>query len=203
MNHGFFFPDSSLQEKPRLALDRSIRESLPQRNTHFPEAKYTNSPSLRDTRRQRYLANIETKHTMKNQIQSELRKKRLVGKVRGAFSLVELLVVIAVIGIIAAIAIPNIGGITGQASAAKVQRNAQNVASVFSAARAAGNATSADDVAEAVDAVTTSPGLSGVGPFASSKFFVPLSATEIAAVKASANLSVLGAGATSTLVYTP
>ena len=50
---------------------------------------------------------------MKNQIQSKLWKKRLIGKVRAAFSLVELLVVIAVIGIIAAIAIPNIAGITG------------------------------------------------------------------------------------------
>jgi type IV pilus assembly protein PilA len=114
---------------------------------------------------------------MKNQIQSKLQKKRLIGKVRGAFSLVELLVVIAVIGIIAAIAIPNIAGITGQADTAKAQRNAQSLASTLASARAAGNVDVFADKAAAVTAVVG--GIKGAGPFVATDFKVPgLSADE-------------------------
>lgn len=143
------------------------------------------------------------KQLMKNSVQPKHSKKLFSAKAHAAFSLVELLVVIAVIGIIAAIAIPNIAGITSQATAAKTQRNAQSVASTFSAARAAGNATAVADVSAAVDAVTTSPGLTGTGNFSTSTFYVPLSATEIAAVKASPQLSLSGTGATALLIYTP
>jgi len=148
------------------------------------------------------------KTTMSTSIQTKLRKKLSLARARKGFSLVELLVVIAVIGIIAAIAIPNISGITGSATTAKTQRNAQSCASAVASARAAGSVTApaADTVAGLVDLVTTAPPGGFVvasGPLSSASFYVPLSAPEIAAVKADSHLGVSGTGATATLIYTP
>lgn len=137
---------------------------------------------------------------MKNQIQSKDWKKRLIGKVHAAFSLVELLVVIAVIGIIAAIAIPNIAGITAQADTAKAQRNAQSLASTFASARAAGNATAFATKEAAVTAVVG--GVNGAGTFAATDFKVPgLSAAEQTA--ALAHLTLSAVDATGQLEYAP
>ena len=99
------------------------------------------------------------------------------------FSLVELLVVIAVIGIIAAIAIPAMSGIFGQANGAKNRRNAQAIVSTFNAARAAGNQVSYDK-AGAINAITTTTGITGGGTFTGSNFAAPMAAAEKTAASA-------------------
>jgi type IV pilus assembly protein PilA len=107
-------------------------------------------------------------------------KNLKISKKKG-FSLVELLVVIAVIGVIAAIAIPAMSNIFGNSRTAKIKRNAQNIASAYSAARAAGASFggangAAGSEGAAVDTLNT--GINGEGPFASSRFQVPLDNTE-------------------------
>ncbi|MGH8046400.1 MAG: prepilin-type N-terminal cleavage/methylation domain-containing protein [Chthoniobacterales bacterium] len=135
---------------------------------------------------------------MNTQIQKA--RKKVLTKVRAAFSLVELLVVIAVIGIIAAIAIPNIAGITNQADVAKGQRNAQSLASTFASARAAGHAGSYATAAAAVTALGT--GIQGTGNFATTDFKVPgLSATD--QTLALTHLTLSATDATGQLEYTP
>jgi type IV pilus assembly protein PilA len=108
-------------------------------------------------------------------------KNLKISKKKG-FSLVELLVVIAVIGVIAAIAIPAMSNIFGNSRTAKIKRNAQNIASAYSAARAAGASFTGGtgggvaDAAAAVDQLNV--GINGQGPFASSRFQVPLDNAE-------------------------
>jgi type IV pilus assembly protein PilA len=67
-----------------------------------------------------------------------MKNTTLIRNKKGAFSLVEMLVVIAVIGILAAIAVPNIGKINNAAEDSKNRRNAQQLSSVCNAAQAAG-----------------------------------------------------------------
>src|SRR5437868_2465010 len=109
-----------------------------------------------------------------------------------AFTLIELLTVIAVIGVIAAVAIPSLSGVFGQADAAKTERNAQYLVSTFNAARAAGNSTTFADAAEAIAAVTTAPGLSGRGDYATSKFYVPMEPAEVTAATTRISLGLAG-----------
>ena len=110
-------------------------------------------------------------------------KSKTTHRRRGAFSLVELLIVITIIGTIASIAVPAMSGIYSKSDAAKVKRNAQEIASTFASAKAAGNAASFADKAAAIAAVTEAPGLQGRGTFASSSFVSPMSGGEAQAAE--------------------
>lgn len=127
-------------------------------------------------------------------------KNLKIAKKKG-FSLVELLVVIAVIGVIAAIAIPAMSGIFGQADTQKLNRNAQNVVASFNAARAAGNQGDFADEPAAVAAITTAPGLSGAGTFASSQFVSVMNPAEAALLDS--RIGITGSGTSLTLIYNP
>jgi type IV pilus assembly protein PilA len=145
----------------------------------------------------RIIASVNFNHhqTMNTQIQNKPRKK-LVTRVRAAFSLVELLVVIAVIGIIAAIAIPNIAGITGSATTSKDKRNAQNIASVYSSGKAAGATTTATAKdAIIAEIVTTGMTLPTGSSFTGAEFKVPGLST--------ADQTAAAAYLSDTLEYTP
>ena len=128
--------------------------------------------------------------------------KNLKNSKKKGFSLVELLVVIAVIGVIAAIAIPAMSGIFGRADSTKTARNAQNLVSTFNDARAAGNQVPYADAAAAIAGITTSPGLTGSGTFATSRFFVSMDPTEKAAATALINGTLTGSATEGTLSIT-
>jgi prepilin-type N-terminal cleavage/methylation domain-containing protein len=106
-----------------------------------------------------------------------MKSTTLVMNRKGAFSLVEMLVVIAVIGILAAIAVPNIGKINGAAEDSKNRRNAQQISSVCNAAQAAGLdfvAASDGSVDGVVKAVVKGDKVSdATSPFNGSYFGVP------------------------------
>lgn len=114
-----------------------------------------------------------------------MKNTTLVNNKKGAFSLVEMLVVIAVIGILAAIAVPNIGKINGAAEDSKNRRNAQQLSSVCNAAQAAGHdfvGSETDKVEVCKDIRTGSTITDTTSPFYGSFFGVPnLSDTELTA----------------------
>jgi type IV pilus assembly protein PilA len=116
-------------------------------------------------------------------LNSQKMKNSSLSQSRKGFSLVELLVVIAVIGIIAAIAIPAMSGIFGEGEEAKNRRNAQAIVSTFNAARAAGNQTSYDKT-NAINAITTTTGITGGGTFTNSTFASPMGSAEKTAASA-------------------
>ncbi len=72
---------------------------------------------------------------------------------RGAFSLVEMLVVIGVIGVITAIAIPALSEIFTSAKTSKDERNAQNAAAVYALATSAGAVLPTTDPVTAINAL--------------------------------------------------
>lgn len=104
-----------------------------------------------------------------------MKNTTLVSNKKGAFSLVEMLVVIAVIGILAAIAVPNIGKINGAAEESKNRRNAQQLSSVCNAAQAAGHDfVGANDLAATVTAIIGGATINdSTSPFNGSYFGVP------------------------------
>lgn len=105
-----------------------------------------------------------------------MKSTTLVNNRKGAFSLVEMLVVIAVIGILAAIAVPNIGKINDAAEESKNRRNAQQLSSVCNAAQAAGLdfIAEGDDVAAVCGKVAIGDTVDDVtSPFFGSFFGVP------------------------------
>jgi len=106
-----------------------------------------------------------------------MKNTKLVSSNKGAFSLVEMLVVIAVIGVLAAIAVPNIGRINDAANESKDRRNAQQLASVANAAQAAGYDFVAEDgpgAADVVSAIVTGTTIDDpTSPFDETYFGVP------------------------------
>ena len=103
-----------------------------------------------------------------------MKNTTLVSNKKGAFSLVEMLVVIAVIGILAAIAVPNIGKINGAAEESKNRRNAQQLSSVCNAAQAAGHDFVGADLATTVTAIIAGATINdSTSPFNGSYFGVP------------------------------
>ena len=82
-----------------------------------------------------------------------------IARRRGAFSLVEILVVVAVIGLIAAIAVPTIANITSTADEESAKRNAQSICALHNGARAAGIEFATGSESEIIDALMA--GVSG------------------------------------------
>ena len=108
-------------------------------------------------------------------LKQHMKNTTLVSNKKGAFSLVEMLVVIAVIGILAAIAVPNIGKINGAAEESKNRRNAQQLSSVCNAAQAAGHDfVTPGNVVKTVDDIIEGATINdSTSPFNGSYFGVP------------------------------
>lgn len=62
-----------------------------------------------------------------------LRKKKLLGRNKSGFTLIELMIVVAIIGILAAIAMPLYAGVQKKARIAKAQADIRTIASTLTA----------------------------------------------------------------------
>ena len=132
-----------------------------------------------------------------------LKTNPVSSRLKAGFGFIELFVVISVIGILSAIAIPALSGVFVKAGQSKAERNAQSLVSTFNAARAAGNTASYASITDAISAVTTSPGISGGGTYASSHFFVPMAPAEITEASAKIAPALLGSASEGTLIIAP
>ena len=63
----------------------------------------------------------------------EMRRKKLIGRRKGGFTLIELMIVVAIIGILAAIAMPLYAGVQKKARIAKAQADIRTIASTMTA----------------------------------------------------------------------